>query len=314
MDVFITLEGDFLLNTGRFHCKAVMTALEVLMAQNRAANNGQVGIGAYKIMGEGLDKIQQLFKGGLIDLHGNMLGIENDAMLVVINIGAVLQAPGLIADGNRHDPVIGTGRMVHASGITFVFHTQLALGVCRLGSVLGSSNGLGVLLRFAQIDGDIQLAVLALILPAHILLDAITADVVGIAGEFIIPVSSINRRHGILFPEGINHLPGHGSNGTHDSGIENIPGSDAVITDTFGNCIVQNACQNLFQILTLGFIGGFIIIFAENIQQTVGQHLMIQGVCQSGVHGIRDQRINVGFDFHPSTSISTPPWGRIERT
>ena len=291
-----------------------MTALEVLMAQNRAANNGQVGIGAHKVMREGLDKVQQLFKCGLIDLHGNMLGIENDTMLVVINVGTILQTPGLIADGNRHDPMIGTGGMVHPSCITLILHTQLALGVSRLGGVLGSSNGFRVLLRFAQIDGDIQLAIFALILPAHILLDAITADVVGVTGEFIIPVSSINWRQGILFPESINHFSGHGSNCTHDSGIENILGSDAVITDTLGNCIVQNACQNLFQILALGFIGGFIIIFAENIQQTVGQHLMIQRVCQTGVHGIGDQRINVGFDFHHSTSISTPPCGRMEST
>ena len=31
----------------------------------------------------------------------------------------------------------------------------------------------------------------------------------------------------------------------------------------------------------------------------------------AGIHGIGNERINVGLQFHSCTSISTPPWGRM---
>ena len=92
-----------------------------------------------------------------------------------------------------HDAVIAPGGVVHAAGVALVLHAQLALGVAGLRSILGGSDGLGVLLGFGQIDGDVQFAVLGCILPAHILCNAVAADIVGITAEFIIPVRSLYR-------------------------------------------------------------------------------------------------------------------------
>ena len=135
------------------------------MAQDGAAYNGQIRIGAYKVVGEHPNKVQQLFKGPAVDLHGNVPGVEHDAVFVIVNIGGVLQAPGLSAHVDGDDPVVGPGGMVHPTGIALVFHAQLALGVGILGGVLGGGNGLGVLFRLGQVDGDVHFAVGAVVLP-----------------------------------------------------------------------------------------------------------------------------------------------------
>ena len=60
---------------------------------------------------------------------------------------------------------------------------------------LGGGDGLGILLGLGQIDGDVDFAVVGSILPAHILGNAVAADIVGIAGELVVPVGSF---YGIL--------------------------------------------------------------------------------------------------------------------
>ena len=58
VDILIASEGDFRFQARAFHGKAVMTALKVLMAQDGAAHNGQIGVGADEIMRKCLHKIQ----------------------------------------------------------------------------------------------------------------------------------------------------------------------------------------------------------------------------------------------------------------
>ena len=132
------------------------------MAQDAAAHDRQVGVAAHKIVGEQTHKIQQLAEGCPLDLHGGMLVIEHDAVLVVVNVGAVLQIPRAVVDGQRDDAVIFARRVVHAAGVALVLHAQLALGVSTLGCKLCGGNGLGIFFRLGQVDGDIQIAVLGL--------------------------------------------------------------------------------------------------------------------------------------------------------
>ena len=79
-----------------------LAALEVHVAEDAAAHNGQVRIAAAGVVGELRHKIEQLLKGAGRDGHGRMLMGEHDAVLVVIYIGAVLQIPGLSAERQRH--------------------------------------------------------------------------------------------------------------------------------------------------------------------------------------------------------------------
>ena len=61
--ILVSPEGDLLFHRCLLHGEAVASALEMLMAQNAAAYNGQVCIAANEIVREHGDEIQQLFKG-----------------------------------------------------------------------------------------------------------------------------------------------------------------------------------------------------------------------------------------------------------
>ena len=88
---------------GRFcHGEGVMTALEMFVAQNRTAYNGQVSVGANEIMGEHIQDIEQLFKNGGVDHHGDVLLVEHDAVFVVVAVRGILKCPGFAVYLNRN--------------------------------------------------------------------------------------------------------------------------------------------------------------------------------------------------------------------
>ncbi len=120
---------DPLLLDGRFgHGELVVTALEVVVAQDAAAHDGQVGVAAHEVVGEEGHEVQQLAEGGTLDLHGGVLAVKDDAVLIVVDIGAVLEIPRTVVDGQRDDAVIFPGGMVQPAGIALVLHAELALG------------------------------------------------------------------------------------------------------------------------------------------------------------------------------------------
>ena len=77
-----------------------------------------------------------------------MLGIEHDAVLVIVHIGAVLQEPICPGNPDRNDPVILPCRVIHPAGIALILRAELALGIAGLGGVLRSSDSLGIFFRF----------------------------------------------------------------------------------------------------------------------------------------------------------------------
>ena len=56
---------------------------------------GRSRVGAHKVVGQKGDEFQQPGDGLAADLHGPVLMAEDDAVLVVVDIGGVLQEPGL---------------------------------------------------------------------------------------------------------------------------------------------------------------------------------------------------------------------------
>ena len=315
LDVFKARETDGGFYRGLLHGEGIVAALEMLMAQDGAAYNGQVGVRAYKVVGEGGDKVQELVKGGLVDLHGHVLAVEDNAVLVVVHIGGVLQVPLASGDGDGDDPVVGPGRVVQPACVALILLAQLALGVAGLGGVFGGGNGLGVLFGLGEVDGDIQVAVFAFVGPAQVLGDAIAADIVRVAAECIVPVRGILRADGILLPEAADDLPGHGGESAHDPGVKNIPGSDVVLAQALLAGIVQDPRQDLLQVLAEKLIRGGVVLPVQEVQEPVGQHLVVHRLGKAGIHGVGHQRIDICLNFHHcSTTISTPPWGRIEST
>ena len=191
-------EDHRLLNRRPLHGEGVAAALKMVVAQDGAAHDGKIGVAAHEVVGELLDEVQQLAEGGLLDLHGGVTAVEDDAMLVVVDIGAVLEEPVLPVDGDGNDPVILPGGVVEPSRVSLVLLAEQALGVAALGRCLGRGDGAGVLLRLGEIDGDIHIAVGGGGLPLHIPCDAVAPDIVGVLAEPVQPVRGLLR--GRLIP------------------------------------------------------------------------------------------------------------------
>ena len=157
-----------------------MTALEMVMAQDRTADNGKIGIGTHEIMGKLPYKIKQLAEGVMLNLHRHMPGIEHDAVLIVIDIGRILEAPLAAVDRHRYDAVILSRRMVHPSRIALVLLAEKALRIAGLLCILRSSNRLGVLFGLGKVDRDVEIAVFRRSNPLLIPADSVSADIVGV--------------------------------------------------------------------------------------------------------------------------------------
>ena len=58
----------------------------MIMTQNGTAHDRKVGVGAQEIMRELFDKVKQLNKCIVIDLHRNVLSVKYDTVLIVVHI------------------------------------------------------------------------------------------------------------------------------------------------------------------------------------------------------------------------------------
>ena len=86
-------ELDLLFLFGMEDRQDVEAALEMLMVQNRAPDDREVAIGADEEMREGIDEGDQSREDAAGDLHRGMRFVEEDAMLLKIAIGGILEIP-----------------------------------------------------------------------------------------------------------------------------------------------------------------------------------------------------------------------------
>ena len=114
---------------GAFHRENIAAALEMVMRQDGAAHDGQIGIGADKIVGKDIHKVEHRFKTSAVHQHGHMLAVEDDAVLVIVQVGGILQIPGPPRQLNGDDAVVLPGRETGPAGITGVLPAQGAFGV-----------------------------------------------------------------------------------------------------------------------------------------------------------------------------------------
>ena len=297
LHILKAIEDDLTLHGGLLHGEGIASTLEMLMAQDAAAHDGQVCITADEIVRKDGDEVQQLLEGCLIDFHRSVLRIKCNAVLVVIDIGAVLQVPGFTANGDGNDPVVLPGRMIHTACVALVLSAQLALGISRLGCRLGCGNSLGVFFRLAQVDGHIQRAVIRHSLPAHILLNPVTADVIRILRELVKPVCG---RLGIFLIqsfEGAAHFSGGRSQDTHQFGIIKIPAGDIIGDDTSIHCVIRQILQDLLQRHETDFCR-FKTIQLLGSKQLVYNKRLVAGLDQFPVQAILHQSGNILIDVH----------------
>ena len=293
------------------HGKLVVAALEVVVAQDAATHDGQISVAAHKVVGEQAHKIQQLAEGCTLDLHGGVLVVEHDAVLVIVNVGAVLQVPRAVVDGQRDDAVVLTRGVVHTACVALVLHAQLALGVSALGCKLCGGNGLGVLFRLGQVDGNIQIAVLGLGHPLQVALDAVAADVVGVLTELVKPVGG-GLRTFVLVPllKVCAHDAGARGQHAHQLGVEQVAGGGVILAHAAGNGIVYQSGEDAFQISVAHLtLRGSKVVQLHGHQQLVADIDLIIGQNQPGIQPVVHELLNSSRDHS-----TAPPSGRIFST
>ena len=127
-----------------------------------------------------------------------MLSVENDTMLIVIYIRGILEAPLSAVYRYRYDSVVFPCRMIGAACVPLILAAELALRITALLGKLCGGNRLRVLLRLGQIDCDINIAILRLGYPLHILAHTVSSYIIRITAELIVIIRSFLRRNCIF--------------------------------------------------------------------------------------------------------------------
>ena len=204
-DILISFKHKRCLHPRLGHGELISAALEMLVAQDRPAHDRQIRIGTHHIMGELAHKIEQFPECAAVDLHRYMLPVENDAVLIVVNIGRILHVPAAAVHIHGDDPVVLPCRMIDPARIPHVLTAEQAFGI---GGGFGKpcrGDRLRVLLRFREVDRDIEKPVLCGSCPLHILLNAVAPDIVRILRQPVIPVCRLTR----VFPVKAEELRDH---------------------------------------------------------------------------------------------------------
>ena len=114
---------------GLLHRERVVAALKMLMGENAAADDGQVGIAAEEIMRELLDERKQLIKRRAVDDHRRVLGVHHDRVFIVIDIRRILEAPWLAVDRDRHNAQVLPRRVRNRARVADILHAEQALRI-----------------------------------------------------------------------------------------------------------------------------------------------------------------------------------------
>ena len=210
------------------HGEGVAPALEVVVRQDRAADDGQVRVRADEVVRELPHEVQQLAEAGLVYLHGRVDAVEDDAVFVIIHIGRILHEPGRIVYRDGDYPVVLPCGVVDAAGVALVFGAELAARIVRGGQVPRRSDGARVLFRLREVYGDVELAVVRGGFPLDVLGDAVAADVVGVLAELIVPVRGLFRALRVETAELLDDLCGPRRQGAHEPRIEQVPVDDGI--------------------------------------------------------------------------------------
>ena len=213
------------------------------MAEDRAADDRQIGIRADEVVGEERDEVEQAAEGRAVDLHRAVLGAERDAVLVIVDIGGILQKPVLPRELDRDQTVVFTRRIIGAAGIALRLAVELALGIARGSGAARRGDRARVLFRLGEVDGDVKLAVFGgrlPRLPLAVLGNAVAADIVRVTGKAIVPVRRRSGALGVKSAEAPDRLRGPRRQHAHQAGIHQIPARNAPVDHAARRGVVQD--------------------------------------------------------------------------
>ena len=128
--ILVSFYSKLLNNRRLFHCKCIVSPLEMVMAKNRATNNRKISIASKEIMWKLLYKIKKLYKCSTLNFHRRVLAVKYYAMLVIVYIWAILESPFAIINCYRNYAVVFSCRMICPTSVTLIFHAKLTLWIC----------------------------------------------------------------------------------------------------------------------------------------------------------------------------------------
>ena len=276
LDVFVTGDRELALIRRLRHGKLVAAALEVVVAQDRAADDGQVRVGPEEVVRELSDEVEEFAERRAVDLHGHVFTVQDDAVLVVVDIRRVLEAPVALVDGDGDDAVVLPRRVVHPSGIALVLEAQLALRVRALLRGLGSRDISRVLLRFREVDRDVDIAELARHAPADVLRHARGTDVVRVLTEPVKPVRRLLGRFTVQASERPDDLRRPRRDHAHEGRVKEVASGDALaLQKALFRGIVDEGVEDVVKALEGYIAHGFIVVEAQFLQKGVDQVMAV---------------------------------------
>ena len=280
-----------------FHGEGVVTALEVLVAEDGAADNRQIGVGADKVMRKLRHKVKQLVKHSRVDDHGNMLFIEHNAVLVVVAVGRILEIPRLAVNFQRNRAQVLPRRMVLVAGKAHVFRAELALGICRGGACARLGDVARILFGLGAVDGDVEHAVGGVAFPLHVLGNTACADIVGLLADGIIPVRCRLGRFFVSRMKVADDLARQGRHNAHQQGVEQIAVGGGVLDDAVFAGIVNQRLQQLVNRRS-GALGGLIlpVVHMQRVHELVADNQRVNGFNQMVLNRIINQLLDIGIN------------------
>ncbi len=87
------------------------SSLVVIVGKDRASDDRDIRIASSHIMRKLFDERKEVFERFAVDLHRNMLFIQDNTMFIVVHIRRVLQSVFSVSQIQFDDPVVLSGRM-----------------------------------------------------------------------------------------------------------------------------------------------------------------------------------------------------------
>ena len=238
LDVREAVEEGHALDARLRHREHVQPALKMLVAQYRAADDGQVCVRADEVVRQHGDEREQLIEGLAPDVHRGVPLVEEDAVLLIIAVRRELHVPEFAVEQDGHHAQILPRGVIQPPGVALVLGAELAFRVAVLAGAARGRDGAGILLRLREVDGDVHRPVLRLVDPVDVAREAVTADVVDVAAEVIEPVRAAFGADRVLAHEAVVHLVREGGQLAHEAGVEQVAFGDAVADEAAADGVV----------------------------------------------------------------------------
>lgn len=204
----------------------MVAALVVVVREDRASYDGEVGVRADEVVGKKVNEVEQVLEGVAVDVHRAVPRAHGDAVLIEVRIGGVLQTPTLADELDGDDAQVlargvrATCGRRGAARVALVLYAELAGRVLFPvgGDGTGRRDPARVLLGLGEVDRDLQVTPLGRGLPLDVARDGGAAHVARVAAHLVEAVRCAPRvAGGQQGAESGGDLRGLGHERAHDA-------------------------------------------------------------------------------------------------